>query len=63
MVKVTLHFDTPSELVEFIDEIAATRYKPLPADATSITGEFREAEIELARNAYYAQAVIDGGEA
>ncbi|MDB5197951.1 MAG: hypothetical protein JWP88_2322 [Flaviaesturariibacter sp.] len=54
-MKVTLHFDTPSDLVDFIDEIVAPQYKPLPAGASSITGTFREAEIELARNAYYAQ--------
>lgn len=58
MVKVTLHFDSASDLVDFVDEIAAPKYKPLPADATSITGEFREAEIELAKNAYYAQAEL-----
>ena len=57
MVKVTLNFDTAADLVDFIDEIAATRYKPLPAGATSISGEFREAEVELAKNAYYAQVL------
>jgi len=54
-MKATLIFDSPSELAEFIDEIAANQHKPLPAGAASITGEFREAEIELARNAYFAR--------
>lgn len=58
-MKATLLFDSPSDLVDFIDEIAANHFKPLPEASQTITGEFRDAEIELARNAYGAQVQLE----
>ena len=57
-MKISLAFDSHYDLVDFVDEIAAKHLKPLP-DATSITGEFRDAEIELAKNAYGATVQLD----
>lgn len=54
-MKVELVFDSHHDLVDFIDESGAGHYKPLPAESISIAGEFRDAEVELARNAYYAE--------